>query len=66
MNDDLINLSIPDEGNKTSESGAIECGTGVALVVETLRDHLPPVNALRLYVKPTGLVLNLARRELFR
>jgi hypothetical protein len=62
MNDDLIYLSPSDEAKKTIEGRAIESGAGVSLVVETLRDQFPPVNDLRLYVQPTGIVLNLARR----
>ena len=66
MNDDLIYLSPPDEGQKTIECGAVESGAREALVVETLRDQFPPVNALRLYVQPTDIVLDLARREIIR
>ena len=57
MNDDLIYLSHPDEGRKTIEC---ESGARVALVVETLQDQFPPM----LYVQPTDIVLNLARREI--
>ena len=64
MNDDLIDLSPADEGTKTIKRSAVESGAGEALVVETLGDQLPPVNDLRLYVHPTGIVLNLVRREI--
>ena len=64
MNDELIYLSPPDEGQKTIECGAIEKGARVALVVETLRDQFPSLNDLRLCVQPSGIVLNLARREI--
>jgi hypothetical protein len=64
MNDDLINLSPPHEGQKLMECGAIEDGAGVTLIVEVLWDQSPTVNALRLNVEPTSIVLNLARREI--
>ena len=64
MNDDLIYLSPPDEGKKTTECGAVESGAREALVVEMLQGQLPPVIDLRLYVQPTGIVLNVARRDI--